>query len=151
MLEDARSISEGLWRVARLAQDVAESLDARIEDEDLEGLAEAIEVREAPGAPADPKRGDKRGAGHLPEQARSLTRFRAQLGGDGSRDVLRAGGALAYVIAPPPGELFSETNANSVAILLSFGMVRVLLGRRRRGGRGGLHGEPLLHEALNGH
>jgi hypothetical protein len=47
MLEDARSIEEGLWRIARLAQDAAESLDARIEDEDLTGMAEAIEVREA--------------------------------------------------------------------------------------------------------
>jgi hypothetical protein len=45
MLEDARSISEGLWRVARLAQDAAESLDERIEDEDLDGLSEAVEVR----------------------------------------------------------------------------------------------------------
>ena len=30
-------------------------------------------------------------------------------------------------IAPPPGELFSETNDNSVAILLTFGTARVLL------------------------
>ena len=47
MLEDIRSISEGLWRIARLAQDAAESLDGRIEDEDLTGMAEAIKVREA--------------------------------------------------------------------------------------------------------
>ena len=47
MLEDARSIGEGLWRIAQLAQDAAESLDGRIEDEDLSGMAEAIEVREA--------------------------------------------------------------------------------------------------------
>jgi competence protein ComEC len=33
----------------------------------------------------------------------------------------------ADVIAPPPGELFSETNDNSVAILLSYGTARVLL------------------------
>jgi hypothetical protein len=46
MLEDARSISEGLWRMARLAQDAAESLDARIEDEDLDGKTEVVEVRE---------------------------------------------------------------------------------------------------------
>ncbi len=31
------------------------------------------------------------------------------------------------VIASPPGELFSETNDNSVAILLSYGTARVLL------------------------
>ena len=31
------------------------------------------------------------------------------------------------VIAPPPGELFSETNDNSVAILLSYATARVLL------------------------
>ena len=38
-----------------------------------------------------------------------------------------AGGATTDVIAPPPGELFSETNDNSVAILLSYGSARVLL------------------------
>jgi hypothetical protein len=31
------------------------------------------------------------------------------------------------VIAPQPGELFSETNANSVAIFLTHGAARVLL------------------------
>ena len=34
---------------------------------------------------------------------------------------------MADVIAPPPGELFIETNDNSVAILLSYGKARVLL------------------------
>jgi hypothetical protein len=33
--EDARSIREGLWRMARYGQDAAEMLDARIADEDL--------------------------------------------------------------------------------------------------------------------
>jgi valyl-tRNA synthetase len=47
MLEDARSIREGLWRMARYVQDAAEALGSRIEDEDLDGLAEAVEVREA--------------------------------------------------------------------------------------------------------
>ena len=47
MLEDACSISQGLWRIAQLAQDAAESLDARIEDEDLTGMVEAVEVRGA--------------------------------------------------------------------------------------------------------
>ncbi|MCA1848881.1 MAG: MBL fold metallo-hydrolase, partial [Actinobacteria bacterium] len=37
------------------------------------------------------------------------------------------GGVRADVIAPPPGELFSEANDNSVAILLSYGTARVLL------------------------
>jgi hypothetical protein len=46
ILEDARSIREGLWRMGRLAQNAAESLDARIEDEDLDGRMEAVEVRE---------------------------------------------------------------------------------------------------------
>jgi hypothetical protein len=45
--EDARSIREGMWRMARLAQDAAELLDSRIEDEDLDGQAEVVEVREA--------------------------------------------------------------------------------------------------------
>jgi beta-lactamase superfamily II metal-dependent hydrolase len=31
------------------------------------------------------------------------------------------------VIAPPPGELYSETNDNSVAILLTYGTARILL------------------------
>jgi hypothetical protein len=47
MLEDARSISERLWSMARLAQDAVETLDGRIEDEDLTGMPEAVEVREA--------------------------------------------------------------------------------------------------------
>ena len=47
MLEDAHSISEGLWRIAHLGQDAADSLDVRIDEEDLDGLAEAVEVREA--------------------------------------------------------------------------------------------------------
>jgi hypothetical protein len=47
LLDDARSIREGPWRMAQLAQHAAESLDARIEDEDLNGIAEAVEVREA--------------------------------------------------------------------------------------------------------
>jgi hypothetical protein len=47
MLEDARSISQGLWRMAQLARDAAESLESRIEDEDFDGLAEAVEVRVA--------------------------------------------------------------------------------------------------------
>src|SRR5215216_2617175 len=46
ILEDARSIREGLWRMAQLAQDAAEALAERIEDEILDGRAEAVEVRE---------------------------------------------------------------------------------------------------------
>jgi competence protein ComEC len=37
------------------------------------------------------------------------------------------GGVQADVIAPPPGELFSETNDNSVAILLTYATARILL------------------------
>ena len=47
ILEYARSIGQGLWRIAHQAQDAAESLDARVETEDLDGLVEAVEVREA--------------------------------------------------------------------------------------------------------
>ena len=53
---------------------------------------------------------------------------------EGSRaEVVRAGrrlewgGAQADVIFPSPGELFSETKDNSVAILLICGMARVVL------------------------
>ena len=45
LLGDARSISGGLWRMVWLAQEAAEALDSRIEDEDLDGLVEAVEVR----------------------------------------------------------------------------------------------------------
>jgi hypothetical protein len=38
---------DGLWRMTRLAQEAADSLDSRIETEDLDGMAEAVEVREA--------------------------------------------------------------------------------------------------------
>ena len=47
MLEDARSIREGMCRMAQLAQDATDSLDVQIEDEDLTGMGEAIQVREA--------------------------------------------------------------------------------------------------------
>ncbi len=47
ILEDARSVSEGLWRMATYAQDAAETLDARIDGEELDGQAETVEVREA--------------------------------------------------------------------------------------------------------
>jgi hypothetical protein len=46
ILEDARSVSQRLWRIARLAQDAAESLDEQIEDEDLTGVEEAVEMRD---------------------------------------------------------------------------------------------------------
>ena len=45
MLEDARPISQGLWRMVLLAQDAAESPDGRIEEEDLNRIEEAVEVR----------------------------------------------------------------------------------------------------------
>jgi competence protein ComEC len=40
--------------------------------------------------------------------------------------VLRVGSALAEVIGPT-GEFYPETNDNSVAILLTYGMARALL------------------------
>jgi hypothetical protein len=47
MLEDFRSSREGLRRITRYTQDAAEALDSRFEDKDLDGLAEAMGVREA--------------------------------------------------------------------------------------------------------
>jgi hypothetical protein len=46
------------------------------------------------------------------------------------------GGVSEDVISPPPGELVSETNDNSVAILLTYGNGVRPLGWRRRGERG---------------
>jgi competence protein ComEC len=40
-----------------------------------------------------------------------------------------AGCVVRDVIALPPGELFSKTSDNSVAILLTYGTARVLLAR----------------------
>jgi competence protein ComEC len=48
-------------------------------------------------------------------------------------EVVRAGHLMEWgrvradVVGPPPGELFSETNDNSVAILLTYGTARILL------------------------
>jgi hypothetical protein len=47
ILGDARSIREGMWRMAHLVQHAAELLDSKIEDENLDGQAEVVEVREA--------------------------------------------------------------------------------------------------------
>jgi hypothetical protein len=40
---DSRSILDGLWRIAQLSQDAVESLDGRIEEENLDGMADAVE------------------------------------------------------------------------------------------------------------
>ena len=40
---------------------------------------------------------------------------------------MRRPGTRTDVVGPPPGELFSETNDNSVAVLLTYGTARVLL------------------------
>ena len=42
ILEDAGSICEGLWCMARYVQDAAEALDSRIEDETLDGQARIL-------------------------------------------------------------------------------------------------------------
>jgi beta-lactamase superfamily II metal-dependent hydrolase len=55
------------------------------------------------------------------------------------------------VTAPPPGELFSETSDNSVAILLTHGTTRVLLVGDAGAREEGVHGERPIHEALNGY
>jgi hypothetical protein len=47
LLTDARSIREAMRRMVRYASDAAVALDARIADENLDGKAEAVEVREA--------------------------------------------------------------------------------------------------------
>jgi hypothetical protein len=46
ILEDARSIREGLWLIARYAQEAAELMDERIDAEELDGSTEVGEVRE---------------------------------------------------------------------------------------------------------
>ena len=51
------------------------------------------------------------------------------------------------VSASPSGELFSETNDNSVAILLSYGTARILLAGR---GEGEEYMASSLHEPLSG-
>jgi hypothetical protein len=48
-LEEARSLREGVWRIAQLAQNAAEKLDTKIEDETLDGYTEDEELREALG------------------------------------------------------------------------------------------------------
>src|SRR3712207_5548105 len=60
------------------------------------------------------------------------------------------GGARTDVIAPPPGELFSETNDNSVTILLTYATARVLLAGDAEVKEEYL-AKQLLHEALRGH
>jgi len=47
ILEDATSIRDGMRRLVRYASDATEALDARIEDENLDGRTEAAELREA--------------------------------------------------------------------------------------------------------
>lgn len=51
------------------------------------------------------------------------------------------------VIASPPGELFSETNDNSVAILLTYGTTCVLLADDAEAG-GGVNDQGRKYEAF---
>jgi hypothetical protein len=47
ILEDATSIRDAMRRLVRYASDATEALEARIEEEDLDGRTEAEELREA--------------------------------------------------------------------------------------------------------
>jgi hypothetical protein len=51
----------------------------------------------------------------------------------------------------PLGELYSETNDNPVAILLTYGMARVLLAGEAKARKEEHSTERFVHEALNGH
>jgi len=57
---------------------------------------------------------------------------------------LRAGGVLTDLIAPPPGEFLSETNDNSVTILVTHGTAALLSAVVARA-------EEEQYEALNGY
>ena len=45
LLQDARSLREGLWQMAQDANEALELLDSRIDAEDLDGESEAGELR----------------------------------------------------------------------------------------------------------
>jgi hypothetical protein len=47
ILEDATSLLDAMRRMIRYASDAAEALEARIEEEDLNGRTEAEELRDA--------------------------------------------------------------------------------------------------------
>jgi hypothetical protein len=47
ILEDATSLRDAMRRMVQYASDATEALDARIEDEDLDGRTDALELREA--------------------------------------------------------------------------------------------------------
>jgi hypothetical protein len=47
LLQDVRSLREGLWRMAQDAHEALQVMDRRIEAEDLDGEAEAGELRRA--------------------------------------------------------------------------------------------------------
>ncbi len=53
--------------------------------------------------------------------------------------------------SPPPRKLISETNDNSVVILLSYGTARVLLAGDAEAREEYMVSERFVHEALNGH
>jgi len=47
LLEDASHLRGAMRHMVRYASDATDALDGRIEDEDLDGKTEAVEVREA--------------------------------------------------------------------------------------------------------
>jgi beta-lactamase superfamily II metal-dependent hydrolase len=68
--------------------------------------------------------------------------------GEGQDDI--DGGTQTDVIALPPGELFSETNDNSVAILLTYGTARVILAGEAKARKEEHNTKRFVHEALSG-
>ena len=47
ILEDATSLRDAMRRMVRYASDATDALDARIEDEGLDGRTEAVQLRES--------------------------------------------------------------------------------------------------------
>jgi hypothetical protein len=58
--------------------------------------------------------------------------------------------SIPDVIASPPGEFISETNVNSVAILLTYATARVLLAGDAKAMKEQHSPERFVHAALNG-
>jgi competence protein ComEC len=127
-LVDAGRSEEGPNVVDFLRSRGVESLDGIVvSNPDADHIGGFLDVLDAYDVAAVYASGDPKGTSTYNAFLRGVREEGSQVIESRAGLVMDWGGTRADVIAPPPGPLFSETNDNSIGILLTFGQARVLL------------------------
>ncbi len=127
-LIDAGRPEEGPKVVDFLRSRGVESLEAVVvSNPDADHVGGFLDVLDAYSVPAVYLSGDTKGTSTFNAFLRGVRDEGSQVEEVRAGKRMDWGGTRADVISPPPGELFKETNDNSVGILLTSGTARVLL------------------------